>query len=76
MKPTTLSTAAGASGFAAAVVVIISWLLQRAGVTLPAEVSVAIGTILTSVTHYLVTLDGPFRKPAQPQSQQSGDSPK
>ena len=59
MKPTTLATAAGASGFASAAVVILSWLLQRAGITLPPEVSVAIGTILTSVTHYLVTLERP-----------------
>ena len=76
MKSTTLAASAGASGFSAALVVILVWLLSLVHITVPPEVAVAVGTILTSATHYLVTLDGPFRKETPIPPQQSGDSPK
>ena len=56
-KQVTLATSAGASGFAAALVVIIVWALSLAGIAVPAEVAAAIGTILASLTHYLVMRD-------------------
>ncbi len=65
---TTLATAAGSSGFAAAVVVVIVWACKSSGIAVPPDVAAAIGTILSSITHYLVTMDRPFfRKPGEPQ---------
>ena len=72
-KTVTLATSAGASGFAAALVVIIVWALSLAGVAVPAEVAAALGTILAGLTHWLAMRDWnpPARKPDATQSPQT-----
>ena len=57
MKSTTVSTSIGASGFSAALVVMVVWALKSAGVDMPADVAAAMGTILTGLTHYIVSLN-------------------
>ena len=56
VKQTTLSASIGASGFAAACVVILTWLLGVNGVRVPPEVAAAFGTIVTAVTHFLAVV--------------------
>lgn len=63
MKPTTVSTSIGASGFSAALVVVIIWALKSRGIDMPADVAAAVGTIFTGMTHYAVSFE---RSPAKP----------
>ena len=65
MKPTTVSTSAASSGFAAAVVVLLVWILKGCNVDVPSDVAVAMGTIIASVTHYIVSLKGETPDPKQ-----------
>lgn len=54
MKTTTMGQAAGAGGFALAVVTILVWLMSLKGIAVPDGVAAAAVTIITIIAHYLV----------------------
>lgn len=57
MNPTTTVAAGAASGSGAlAAIVILQWALSLRGISLPADVATALGTLLTVGIHYLVAL--------------------
>ena len=55
MKQTSVSTSIGASGSAAAFVVLLVWVCSLAKLNLPADVAAAIGTLVTSGVHLFIT---------------------
>lgn len=69
MKPTTISTSIGASGFSAALIIVIIWALKSRGIEMPADVAAAVGTIFTGLTHYAVAFERKAQPPTEPPEQ-------
>jgi hypothetical protein len=53
-SPATQSTAAAASGAGALLAIILVWVLQQFGITMPDQVALAIGTLLSTGVHYII----------------------
>jgi hypothetical protein len=56
MNNTTISTATAAGTVSLSVVVLLQWLLAHFGISMPADVATAAGTLLTTGVHYLLAV--------------------
>lgn len=66
MKTTTMGQAAGAGGFALAIVTMLIWAASLKGITVPDNVAAAAVTIITMMSHYIVMIVPAFRPPPEP----------